>query len=77
LENYLNRGFNYPLLFFKFRKELTMKYNYNQITMIYHRKPIPVKPIKKAVIKLGWKHGLIAGVIVGAYLALKQKKEGK
>lgn len=54
-----------------------MKYNYNQITMIYHRKPIPVKPIKKAVIKFGWKHGLIAGVIVGTYLALKQKKEGK
>ena len=54
-----------------------MKYNYKQITMIYHRKPIPVKPIKKAVIKLGWKSGIIAGGIFGAYLALKQTKEGK
>lgn len=59
-----------------------MKYNYNQITMIYRRKPIPVKPIpvkpvKNVTLKLGWKSGLIAGVIFGAYLALKQKKEGK
>ena len=51
-----------------------MKYTYKQIAMIYHRKPIPVKPVKKLTLKLGWKSGLIAGVIVGAYLALKQKK---
>lgn len=54
-----------------------MKYTYKQIAMIYHSKPIPVKPVKKLTLNFGWKSGLIAGVIVGAYLALKQKKEGK
>lgn len=54
-----------------------MKYTYKQIAMIYSRKPIPVKPVKKLTLKLGWKSGLIIGVIAGAYLALKQKKEGK
>ena len=54
-----------------------MKYTYKQIVMIYNRKPISVKPVKNVTLKLGWKSGLIAGVIFGAYLALKQKKEGK
>jgi hypothetical protein len=78
LENYSDRGFNYPLFFLKKKEVGRMDYKYTikAIKVLYDKTPI--KQVKNHVLKFGLKEGVITGVILGALVsAIKNKKEGK